>query len=324
MDPYEVLGIDKCASQEEILKAYRCLALKFHPDKNLDFPLEASEKFKEVCAAFDLIGEEKKRKKYDLFGDSPIPSFGFRNRNSVDDIFDNMFSEVFGNQKNSKIRIKVTLEEAYFGCSKKVKSEKQNFCESCKGTGSLVWEPCSKCEGKGFIKGASKIQSVCAICSGRGSVSLQKCTDCSGQGYLVEYAKEVDVMIPEGIEDGSQIRFAEESADGGDLFVVVYIEKHPNLKREGRNLFGHIEVPYSTFILGGTAQYELFGNKIDLKIPAKTDAGTRMRIKNQGMPFTLNPSVRGDLYLDLKLKIPKQLTKEYKEIIDKLSKIENS
>lgn len=326
MDPYKILGVEKCSSQEEILKAYRCLALKYHPDKNPEHPHEAAEKFKEVCAAFELIGEEKRRKKYDIFGESPATSFSFRNRNSVDDIFDNMFSQVFGNQKNSKIRIKITLEEAYFGCVRKINSEKQKACDLCKGTGSVTWDPCSKCDGKGFIftnNGSLRVQASCSNCSGRGSISIEKCKECSSKGYIVEGTKEVEVSIPEGIEDGTQIRFAEEAADGGDLFVVVQIDKNKKIIREGKNLFGNIDVPYSTLILGGTVQYDLFGFKIDIKIPPRLNAGSRLRIKNKGMPVTLNPAIKGDLFIDIKLRIPVSLTKEHEDLLSQLSKIEN-
>lgn len=327
MDPYQVLGVSKCASQEEILKAYRCLATKYHPDKNPEYPGEATEKFKEVCAAFELIGNEDNRKRYDIFGKAGAPSFSFKNRNSVDDIFDNMFSEVFGDQKNSKVRIKVTLSESYFGCSKVINSEKRKSCESCKGTGAASWESCSKCEGKGFIftnNGPLKIQTSCSFCNGKGATSIAKCKDCSSKGYIVEQVKPVDVLIPQGIEDGSQIRFAGESADGNDLYVVVNIEKDQKLNREGKNLIGRLELPYHILVLGGTVQYDLFDKKIDIKIAPRTNVGTRIRLKGHGMPMTLNPNAKGDLFVDIRLKIPKAINKEYEDILNNLSKLESA
>jgi molecular chaperone DnaJ len=328
-DPYEILGVSKTASQEEILRAYRQLATKYHPDKNLDSPKEAAEKFKEISAAFDLVGDEQKRKQYDFYSSSSFPTFSFRNRNSVDDVFENIFSQFFGDQKNcqnvSKVRIKISLKEAYLGCSKKVNSEKHKTCEACKGTGSSIWEPCSKCDNKGFIitnNGSFKVQVSCANCSGRGSVSVQKCKDCSSKGYVVEFVKEIDIEIPPGIEDGSQIRKAGEAADGSDFFVAVNIEKDQKFIREGRSLVGSLEIPYSTLVLGGEVDYEVFGTNIKIKLVPKINAGSRIRIKNQGMPFVQNPKIKGDLFVDIKLKMPKVISEEHKKLLAKLSKIE--
>lgn len=325
-DPYQVLGVSKCASQEEILKAYRCLATKYHPDKNPEFPCESTEKFKEVCTAFELIGDEQKRKRYDLFGTAGSPSFSFKNRNSVDDVFDNMFSSVFGDQKNSKARIKISLYEAYSGCSKTINSEKRKSCEPCKGTGSVSWDSCSKCEGKGFVfanNGPLKVQSSCSFCNGKGATSIEKCKDCSSKGYVVEQTKPVEIFIPQGIEDGSQIRFAGESADGNDLYVVVNIEKDQNIIREGRNLIGRLEVPYHILVLGGALQYGLFDKKIDIKIPARTSVGTRIRLRSQGMPLALNPNAKGDLFIDITLKMPKNINKQYEDLLNSLSKLDS-
>lgn len=324
MDPYQILGVNRNSSQEEILKAYRLLAAKHHPDKNPESPSESAEKFKQICAAFELIGDDQKRKKYDLFGRSHAPTFSFRSRNSVDDIFDNIFSHVFGDQKNSKLRVKISLVEAYLGCSKIVKSEKHKSCESCKGTGSSSWAPCSKCDNKGFVftnNGPLRIQTSCSNCNGKGSISLQKCKDCLSKGYIVDYVKDVIVLIPQGVEDGSQIRIADSAADGSDLFIVVNIEKDANITREGRNLIGNMEVPYHILVLGGNLDYDLFGTMLNIKIKPRTNAGSRIRIKNQGMPNSLNPNLKGDLFIDLKLKMPKNLTKQHEEIIQELSKI---
>lgn len=325
MDPYQILGVTRDASQEEILKAYRLLATKYHPDKNPENPTESAEKFKQVCAAFELIGDDQKRKKYDFFGRSHAPTFSFRSRNSVDDIFDNIFSHVFGDQKNSKLRVKISLIEAYLGCSKVVKSEKHKSCESCRGTGSVSWEPCSKCDNKGFVftnNGPLRIQTSCSNCNGKGSISVQKCKDCLSKGYIVDYIKDVVITIPQGVEEGTQIRMASAAADGSDLFVIVNIEKDLNITRDGKNLIGSTEVPYHILVLGGDIDYDLFGTKIAIKINPKTNAGSRIRIKNQGMPNPSNSKLKGDLFVDLKLKIPKTLTKQHEEIIQELSKIQ--
>jgi molecular chaperone DnaJ len=325
MDPYLVLGVDRGASQEEILKAYRSLAAKHHPDKNPDNISESSDKFKQINAAFELISDDQKRKHYDFFGKSHAPTFSFRSRNSVDDIFDNIFSNVFGDQKKSKLRLKISLLEAYLGCSKIVKSEKHKLCDFCKGTGSSSWQPCSKCDNKGFVftnNGSLRIQTSCSNCNGRGSISLEKCKDCLSKGYTIDYVKDVSVLVPRGIEEGAQIRLANASADGSDLFIVINIEKDLNIFREGKNLIGSMEVPYHILVLGGDINYDLFGTKINIKIRPKTNAGSRIRIKNQGMPNYHNPNLKGDLFIDLKLKMPKTVTKEYEDAILELSKIQ--
>jgi molecular chaperone DnaJ len=322
-DPYEILGVGRNVSQDEILKAYRSMAVKYHPDKNPENPSEASEKFKEVSWAFEVIGDEQKRRNFDSFGPA---SFSFRSRNSVDDVFENMFSQFFGeqNSQGSRLRIKIGLEEAYSGCSKKVPVEKRGRCEPCRGTGSTEWEPCKRCEGKGFIftnNGPMRMQVSCSGCAGRGSTSVHKCKDCVGKGYVVESTREVELRIPPGIDDGMQIRLAGEAGDGSDLFVVVNVEKHPSIARQDRFLVGGLEVPYHDLVLGGQAEFDLFGSKISVKIPPRTNAGSRVKIKGCGMPHINNPAIKGDLFLDIKLGMPSSLTEEHESLIRQLSKL---
>lgn len=329
-DPYQVLGVKKDASQEEITKAYRVLASKYHPDKNPDNKEEATKKFKEVSSAFETIGDEKKRKEFDSFGSFPFSSFNFRSRNSVDDIFDNLFSNFFENNNShggSKVRLKISFEESYFGCLKNVNSEIHKICETCKGTGSSSWESCSSCQGKGFVffsNGEMKIKSSCSTCSGKGSLSKQKCDACEGKSYIVDFVKEIQVKIPPGIEDGTQIRIAGEAADGGDLFVIVNVEKDSRFIRNGNLLFGNLDVPYSTLILGGKVSYDFLNSKIELNILPKTKPGSKFRIKNEGVPLMRNPSLKGDLIIQVNLKIPeKKVDSRYKKLLNKILELEN-
>ena len=329
-DPYETLGVERSASREDIVKAYRSLATKFHPDKNPDNPKEASAKFKEISAAFEVLSDDKKRHQYDFYGNSQFPSFSFKNRNSVDDVFDNMFSQFFGDQRQSpgsRARVKVSLDEVYSGCSKIVKVERHKSCDSCKGTGSCQWSPCPKCDKKGFVftvNGPMRIQSSCSNCQGRGSIPGDRCPGCLGQCYLVESTKDVEVKIPQGIEDGSQIRFPGEGSDGNDLFVVVGVEKHPVFSRQDKFLLGFVEVPYHILVLGGDVDLDVFGTKVAIKINPRLAAGTRVRIKGQGMPFVGNPNFKGDLLVDIRLKMPKEVTKEHEKVLRRLSKIKSS
>jgi molecular chaperone DnaJ len=319
-DPYKILGLTKDATQEDIVKAYRNLASKWHPDKNPDNPSESTARFKERSRAFEILGDEQKRRNYDFYGSSNFPSFTFRTRNPVDDIFDNMFSKVFGNQRESRIRVKVSLEEAYFGCSKTVSLEKKGSCSGCKGTGSLKWDSCKKCSGKGFVltsEGHFRIQAACVNCHGRGSIPSEHCKDCAGKGYVVLSSRQIEISIPPGIEEGSQIKVSD---SGEDLFVLVVLEKNSLISKNERDLFGKIEVPYSKLVLGGDWEYDLFGKKISIKINPMTKTGSRLKIKEQGMPNVHNPQIKGDLFLDVSLKMPDATTKEFEKVLSKLSK----
>lgn len=329
-DPYLVLGVDRKASQEEIGKAFRSLAAKYHPDRNPESPQEASVKFKEVTAAYELLGDESKRKQYDFYSSGQFPGFGFRSRNKVDDAFDNLFSQFFGNGRPhssvSKTRIKVSLAEAFSGCVKTVKSESHEPCSACSATGSSEWTRCGGCNGSGFLftsEGPMRIQTSCVHCSGRGSVSKQSCKSCNGRGHLVKSEKEVEVKVPRGVEDGMQIRLSGEGPGGSDLFVVVGVDKHPSMERQQRSLVASVDVPYSTLVLGGEVPFRLFESDIRVKIPPKTRSGSRLRIKGQGMPAIQNPEIRGDLFLDLNLAMPPSLDGEYGRLIRKLAKLES-
>lgn len=330
-DPYQTLGVSKSATQEDIVKAYRTLASRWHPDKNPSNPSEASEKFKQIAAAFEVIGDKQRRRNYDFYGTGQFPAFNFRSRNAVDDIFDNLFPQFFGGRGNksnaSRSRVKVSLAEAFTGCTKVVKSEKHEPCATCSATGSVDWSRCTQCDGSGFLftsDGPMRIQTSCTQCSGKGSNSVQSCHECNGRGYRVAAQKDVALPIPPGAEDGMQVRISGESPDGGDLFVVVGVEKDARLTRQQRNLFGSLEVPYTVLVLGGEAKFDLFGSVITVKIPRGTKSGTRIRLASQGMPHIQNPSARGDLFLDVILKLPEEITKEHERILMNLAKLESN
>lgn len=331
MDPYRVLGVDRKASQDDISKAYRSLAAKHHPDRNPGNVEEASARFKEVTAAWEMIGTEENRRRHDFYG-SHSASFSFRSRNSVDDVFDNLFSQFFGGANkqgpsSARSRVRVTLEEAFRGCSRTVKSEGREVCSSCTGTGSTQWSRCQVCGGGGFVftsDGNMRIQTSCTVCSGRGSNPSQSCGGCNGRGYKVVSEKDVEVGIPAGVEEGTQIRVPGESPNGGDLFVVVSVERHQSISRQGRNLLSQVEVPYATLVLGGEAKFSLFGSEISIKIPRGTKSGARVRLPGQGMPHLQNPSFRGDLFVDLVLKVPSNVTKEHEGLLHRLAKIESA
>lgn len=167
-----------------------------------------------------------------------------------------------------------------------------------------------------------RIQTSCVHCSGRGSVSQQGCKSCGGRGQVVKSEKEVEVRIPPGVEDGTQVRLSGDGPNGGDLFVVVSVDKHPSIERHQRNLLSSVEIPYTTLVFGGETSFVLFGTNITVRIPPRTRAGSRLRIKGQGMPAMQNPALRGDLFLEMSLKIPLDLDSEYESALKELAKLE--
>jgi molecular chaperone DnaJ len=167
-----------------------------------------------------------------------------------------------------------------------------------------------------------RVQVSCSFCSGKGSVSSESCKGCEGKGYVVDFVKTLNVKIPAGIEDENQIRLAGEAADGNDLFLIVNVEKHPIFRREDKFLVGQIEVPYSTLVLGGEVDMDLFGTKITVKISPKTKTGTKLRLKKQGMPSLQKQNLRGDLILEVVLRMPQVVTRDHEKILSRLAKIE--
>lgn len=315
-DYYKILGVSNNASKEEIDNAYRSLAIKYHPDKNLENQEFFVSKFKEIQEAYEHLIKTKYNVRFD-----------FKSKNSVDSIFDNMFSKFFGNQKNdcSKIRIKISLEEALTGCTKNILVERHSFCNSCQGTGGASWENCEKCFGKGFVYDSSEkivFQSGCSYCLSKGSIIKEKCSDCKGQGFVNLEPKNVEVDIPPGIKESSQIRIENEGSGGGDLYVIVNVDKHPRLKRDNQDLILDLEVFYSTLFFGGKVGFDFFGKNMEVSIKPRTKPDSKIIIKNKGLPFMENKNIKGDLILIVKLKFP-NANKEYNKILKDLSNLEN-
>lgn len=283
--------------------------------------------FKEVSAAFEILGDDSKRRQYDFRRSGGFPSFTFRSRNPVDDIFDNMFSQFFGDQRpsGSRVRVKITLEESCFGCFKKVRIDNHAMCEDCKGTGSSSWEPCPRCEGRGFFalsEGSMRSRSACVNCGGRGSIPRENCRPCSGHGHIVTGFKEIDLRVPPGVEDGSQVRIVGDG-ESGEVFIQINVERHESLERRGNFLVGFVEVDYPTLVLGGKVVFNLFKETLEVKVPPRTRPGSQLKVKGKGMPVPQNPLLRGDLLLEVRLMMPEKIGSDHEKMLVKLMKIES-
>lgn len=322
-DPYEVLGVAKTATSEEIQKAYRRLAAKTHPDANPD--PEASEKFKELSAAYELLSDESKRAQYDQMGRAGS-GFRFQQRGPVDDYFNQIYRQHFNQHgqprlRGLRVRLDITLAEAMSGCTKTVQVHEQSACANCQATGVAEWLPCDTCNGHGVITRTHgfTIQMTCPGCNGHGRIAAKKCASCEG-GMVVGEKRDVEVEVPAGIDNQTQIRMPFGSSD---LYVLVVVKPHPKIKREGNDLYTEVEVPFSELVLGGEVAVDTLDKQLTVKVKPNTHSGSKYRLRNEGMPSIQNPSVRGDLFVAIQLKMPgKRITKEYKALLEQLSELE--
>ena len=356
-DYYEVLGIGRSAGLDEIKKAYRTLALKYHPDRNSDNP-EAEAKFKEATEAYEVLGSEEKRKLYDQYGHAGVSGAGGRaayqdfsdifSGSSFEDIFENLFSGMggfgFGGGGRSGIRrgadlrynLEITLEDVFQGKEVKIQIPRDEACGTCDGTGSAdaKLDVCSICGGSGQIRRSSgffSIASTCNNCGGNGQMIKNPCTTCRGSG-LVTQKRTLSIRIPPGIEPGTRLKVAGEGEAGpkggpsGDLFVVVQVKKHPQFEREGSDIFTQIDIPVTSAILGGEVMVPtLSGSQVKLKIPAGTQPGTTFRIRGKGVPYMGSPNRQGDLMVEAVVAIPKSLSSKAKQMVRDLeSELEQS
>ena len=347
---YDILGVSKDASQDEIKKAYRKKAHKHHPDKGGD-----EEKFKKINEAYQILSDEKKRKQYDQFGKAGAKNRGFGggfqganfNAEDLGDIFGEFFGGGFGGggfsgsrkPKGSDIQINMTidLEDAFTGVEKKKSLKKRNVCKKCDGSGG---EPqsgtktCPECSGSGQVKKEKRtflgtvMQTVrCSKCNGSGEIPKESCSKCGGEGWNEEI-KKVKIKIPAGIKTGQTLKVSGEGQAAGpgtvpgDLLVKIKVRKHDKFKREGDDLFYKANISYSLAALGGKAKIPTFAKdgtikQASLKIPKGSDSGKTVRLSGKGMP-KLNGYKRGDLYVDLNIEVPEKVTKKQKKILEQL------
>lgn len=351
-DYYEVLGVAKNADAAEIKKAYRKLALQYHPDKNPGNK-EAEEKFKEAAEAYDVLSNEEKRRRYDQFGHAGMGggAGGFGGGGmSMEDIFSH-FGDIFGSfggfggfggggraarrvnrGTNLRVKVKLTLEEVATGVEKKIKVKKYVADEHCHGTGAKdgkSYSTCTTCHGTGqvtrvqqTILGAMQTTSTCPTCDGEGKVINEKCVHCNGEG--VRLSEEVITLnIPAGVADGMQLSIggkgnaARRGGVNGDLIVLIEEIEHPDLVRDGNDLLYNTFISYPSAVLGDSVEIPTLEGKVKVKIEAGTQPGKILRLKGKGIP-DVNGYGRGDLLVKVNVWIPKNLSKEDKKTVEEL------
>lgn len=350
---YEVLGVDKKADKDSIKKAFYKLAAKHHPDKGGD-----ESKFKEINEAYQVLSDEKKRKEYDMYGEtfsgasqgggSGFGGFGgfnpqdFNNMNIDFDDLGDIFGDIFGSSfggfgrrekrgRDLSMDIEITFKESVFGTERNVVVNKTSKCKTCSGTGAKDLHnkvSCSKCNGKGKVHevkrtfmGAMQTVRECDECSGIGQVYKDKCVDCKGQG-IKNGRSEININIPAGIENGEMIKIQEEGEAikggvSGDMFVKIYIAKDKNWSRSGNDLVTEHKIKLTDALLGFKHSIEGLDGQIDLDVQGGISVGEIIRISGRGVPLSSRRG-RGDALIEVKVELPKKLSKESKALIEKL------
>lgn len=344
-DYYELLGVAKSCSAEDLKKAYRKLAMQHHPDKNPGNK-NAEHKFKEISEAYQILSNTESRAAYDRFGHAAFTQggpggggfdFGGAGFGSFADIFDEMFGEILGGgrrgnapgpQRGADLRydLTLTLEEAFRGLEKNVTVVNSISCDSCKGSGAAPGThpvECPLCKGVGRVRaqqGFFTIERACPSCQGVGRVIQNPCKKCAGAGR-VRQERQLAVTVPAGVEDGNRIRLAGEGEAGmrggnpGDLYVILDIAQHAVFQRDGANLFCRVPIPMTTAAMGGALEVPVIdGGTTEVKVDAGTQSGHRTRVKQKGMSV-LRGGSRGDMYVELAVETPSHLTKRQKELL---------
>ena len=347
-DYYEILGISRTATEQEIKSSYRKLAMQYHPDRNPDNP-EAEDKFKEVTEAYAVLVDGEKRSMYDRFGHAGVSSgagpAGFDPTVFQDfgDIFGEFFGfgDIFGAggrrrtraQRGADLREDLTLEfeEAFFGTESQVAVRRHEVCEVCQGSGAAQGKgpvTCKSCQGRGQVRyqqGFFSIARTCPACQGSGSVITDPCLKCKGEGRVLKQ-RTVDAKVPAGVEDGTRIRFTglgEAGAFGGpagDLYVVLHVKEHAFFSREGNDLHCVVPVSFTQVAIGTEIAVPTMDGEHRLKIPEGTQSGTIFRVRNKGVP-ALNSHGKGDLFVEVRVQTPSKLTKRQREILTELESI---
>jgi molecular chaperone DnaJ len=351
-DYYDVLGVSKNSTAEQIKSAYRKLAVKYHPDKNKG-DKASEEKFKEASEAYHILSNTERKQNYDNFGHAAFENAGggrgdfgnFDFSSNFSDIFEDFFGEGFGgggrrsrksSNRGSDLRydLSITLEEAYKGKKQDIKFSTSEKCDTCKGSGSKPGHnagSCSMCGGHGQVRssqGFFTVQQTCPQCSGSGEEITNPCSSCGGQGKK-QTSKKLSVTIPKGVDDGTKIRLTgkgeagSRGAGSGDLYLFINVYSHDFFKRSDENLFFEFPISIADAALGSSIEIPTIdGGKAKIKIPSGTQSGKQFRLKGKGMPY-MRGSGNGDLYVQVNTEVPVSLNKEQKELLEKFREIEN-
>lgn len=350
-DYYEVLGVSKTASDADIKKAFRAVAKKYHPDMHPG-DKECEEKFKEAQEAYAVLSDSEKRKQYDQFGHAAFDGtggaggFDFSGMD-MGDIFGDIFGDFFGGGRrrandgpmkgqNVRTSVRITFEEAVFGCEKEIEMVLKDECNTCHGNGAKPGtspDTCSKCGGKGkvvftqqsFFGTVQNVQS-CPDCHGSGKIIREKCPDCHGSGYISN-RKKIQVSIPAGIDNGQSVRIREKGEPGtnggarGDLLVEVIVARHPIFQRQDMNIYSTAPISYAQAALGGDILIQTVDGDVLYEVKPGTQTDTKIRLKGKGVPSLRNKSIRGDQYVTLVVQVPTNLSAEAKETLRKFDEL---
>ncbi|MBE5940129.1 MAG: molecular chaperone DnaJ [Lachnospiraceae bacterium] len=349
-DYYEVLGVDKGADDAELKKAYRVLAKKYHPDINPG-DAEAEAKFKEASEAYGVLSDPEKRRQYDQFGHAAFSGgaggaggagFDF-NSFDMGDIFGDMFGDIFGSSNrrrnsnapmkgpNIRTGIRITFEEAVFGCEKEIDVTLKDTCTSCHGSGAKAGTSpvtCTKCGGRGQIEYTQQTifgmvmrnVQTCPECSGSGKMIKEKCLDCRGTGYIAS-RKTIKVVVPAGIDSGQSIRIRDKGEPGtnggprGDLLVEVTVSSHPVFQRDDVNIYSVEPISFAEAALGGDIKIRTVDGDVLFNIKPGTQTNTKIRLRSKGVPSLRNKSIRGDQYVTLVVQVPEKLNADQREAL---------
>ena len=355
-DYYEVLGVEKTASADEIKRAYRKSAMKYHPDRNPG-DKEAEEKFKELGEAYEVLSNDEKRQRYDQFGfagvdpnygagqsGNPFGGSGFGGFGDFGDIFGDIFGGAFGGGssrsnanaprrgENVGARLDLTFEEAAFGCEKEVSAARIENCTACSGSGSADGkvETCSQCRGTGSVRTVQNFMgmqmqstSVCPQCGGKGKVIKNPCSTCRGKGKVRRSVK-IKVKVPAGVDAGQSVRVRGEGCVGsnggpnGDLMAEIYIKRHPIFQRNGTEVYCEVPISFTQAALGGEIQVPTLDGKVAYTIPEGTQTGREFILNDKGIPSVNNPSRRGRHHFTVVVETPTKRTREQKELLRQL------
>ncbi len=359
-DYYEILGVKKDSTAEQIKKAYRSLALSHHPDRvPAEKKKEAEEQFKEISEAYGVLSDAKKRQMYDQYGHAGIDQryttedifrgadfssifenmgdFGFGGGGGI---FEDLFGGIFGGSSTSgrrrsqrgrdlQIEVDLTLQEAFDGVRKKIRVPRYEFCQTCSGSGAKPGsnpKKCNQCAGRGRIvtsTGFFQMQQTCPQCRGEGQVITEFCPKCHGQGR-VKVVRQIDVNFPAGVDNNSQLRVRGEGevgkAGNGDLFIYIHIKDHPVFQRRGNDVLMERPLSFVKAALGGEVSVATLNGKVKMKIPAGTQSGKMFRLKGKGMP-DLHGGSRGDQYVRVMIHVPTKLNSQQRKILEDYAKI---